>query len=53
MTMSSSYSPPEQESWPRFHEVGIIEDGKAIAILVREFDGSISAVRIGIEQVAD
>lgn len=43
----------EQESWPRFFEVQIIEDGKALAILVREFDGSISAVRIGIEQVAD
>lgn len=53
MKTTSSSSQPEQESWPRFYEVGIIEDGKALAILVREFDGSISAVRIGIEQVAD
>lgn len=43
----------EQESWPRFFEAGIIEDGKALAILVREFDGSFSAIRIAIEQVAD
>ena len=43
----------EQESWPRFHEVRVIEDGKALGILVREFDGTISAVRIGIEQLAD
>lgn len=42
-----------QESWPRFYEVGIIEDGKALAILIREFDGTISAVRIAIEQLAD
>lgn len=43
----------EQESWPRFFDAGIIEDGKALAVLVREFDGTISAVRIGIEQLAD
>jgi hypothetical protein len=41
------------ESWPRFYEAEIIEDGKALAILVREFDGSFSAIRIAIEQVAD
>jgi hypothetical protein len=43
----------KQESWPRFFDAGIIEDGKALAVLVREFDGTISAVRIGIEQLAD
>lgn len=41
------------EVWPRFYDVGIIENGQALAILVREFDGTISAVRVGIEQVAD
>lgn len=42
-----------QQSWPRFEGVDIIEDGKAIGILLREFDGSISAIRISIEQLAD
>ena len=45
--------PTAQESWPRFYDVGIIEDGKALAILIREFDGTLSAVRIAIEQLAD
>lgn len=43
----------QQETWPRFFDVGIIEDGQALAVLVREFDGTISAVRIAIDQVAD
>lgn len=42
-----------QLPWPRFEEVGIIEDGMALAILLREFDGTISAVRIPIERLAD
>ncbi len=42
-----------QETWPRFFEAGIIEDGQALAILIREFDGTFSAVRIDIKQVAD
>lgn len=42
-----------QPSWPRYEAVEIIEDGKVLAILLREFDGTISAVRIPIEQVAD
>lgn len=42
-----------QETWPRFFEAGIIEDGQALAILIREFDGTLSAVRIDIKQVAD
>ena len=41
------------ESWPRFYDAEVIEDGKAIALLVREFDGSFSAIRVAIEQVAD
>jgi hypothetical protein len=43
----------QQETWPRFFDVGIIEDGQALAIMLREFDGTISAIRIGIEQLAD
>lgn len=38
---------------PRFVTAEVIEDGRAIAILVREADGTVSAVRIGIEQLAD
>ena len=41
------------QQWPRFEAVEAIEDGQALAILVREFDGTISAVRIGISQLAD
>lgn len=44
---------PEQKSWPRIERVETIEDGKAIGVLLREFDGSISAVRISVEQLAD
>ena len=40
-------------SWPRIEEAEVIEDGKAVGILLREFDGTISAIRIGIEQFAD
>lgn len=43
----------EQQSWPRFEAVEVIEDGKAIGILLREFDGTISAIRIAVEQIAD
>lgn len=42
-----------QQSWPRIETADVIEDGKAIGILLREFDGSISAIRISIEQLAD
>lgn len=44
---------PPQEAWPRIEQAQPIEDGQAIAVLVREFDGSISAVRIAVEQLAD
>lgn len=40
-------------SWPRIEQATVIEDGKAVGILLREFDGTISAIRIGIEQLAD
>lgn len=39
--------------WPRFEQAQVIEDGQTLAVLVREFDGTISAVRIPVEQVAD
>lgn len=42
-----------QETWPRFFDVGIVEDGQALQVMIREFDGSWSELRIGIEQVAD
>lgn len=41
------------QNWPRFETAEVIEEGQAIAILVREADGTVSAVRIGIEQLAD
>jgi hypothetical protein len=42
-----------QLSWPRIEAVDIIEDAKAVAILLREFDGTISAIRISADQLAD
>lgn len=37
----------------RFEAVEIIEDGKAIGILLKEVDGTISAIRIAVDQIAD
>lgn len=42
-----------QVRWPRIEQAEPIEDGQALAVLVREYDGSISAVRIAVEQLAD
>ena len=39
--------------WPRIEQAESIEDGQAIAVLLRESDGSISAIRISVEQLAD
>lgn len=44
---------PEQKRWPRIERAEVINDGQVIAVLLREFDGSISAVRIAVEQLAD
>jgi hypothetical protein len=44
---------PSQQPWPCFEKVNIIEQGRAIGVLLREFDGSVSAIRIPIEQLAD
>lgn len=41
------------KQWPRIESASPIEDGQAIGILLREFDGSISALRIGVEVLAD
>lgn len=38
---------------PMIEKAEVIEDGKAIGVLLREFDGSISAIRIAVEQLAD
>lgn len=42
-----------QQTWPRIEAAHILEDGQSLGVFVREFDGSISAVRIGVEQLAD
>jgi hypothetical protein len=42
-----------QVSWPRFEQAEVIDDGKTLAVLLREFDGTISAVRIPVDRVAD
>lgn len=42
-----------QETWPRVEAVEIIENGEAIGVLLREWDGTISAIRIPVEQLAD
>jgi hypothetical protein len=42
-----------QVSWPRFEKAEVIDDGKTLAVLLREFDGTISAVRIPVDRVAD
>lgn len=41
------------KDWPRFQSANVIENGQAVGIFVQELDGTVSAVRIGIEQVAD
>ena len=43
----------EQQSWPRIETAEVIEEGKAVGIILREFDGTISAIRISVEQLAD
>jgi hypothetical protein len=39
--------------WPRIEAANVMNDGQMLAVLVREYDGTISAVSIGIEQLAD
>lgn len=42
-----------QRSWPCIEQVEVIDDGLAIGVLLREFDGTISAIRISVDQLAD
>lgn len=51
MKMSYSYLPPD--AFASFVQCDIIEGGSALAVLVQERDGSVSAVKIAVEQVAD
>jgi hypothetical protein len=34
-------------------EANVIEEGAAIGVLLRERDGTVSAIRIAVEQLAD
>lgn len=43
----------EQDKWPRIERAEVMNDGQEIGILVREFDGTVSAVRINVSQLAD
>lgn len=42
-----------QQSWPRIEEAKVIKGGLAVGILLREFDGTISALQITADQLAD
>lgn len=42
-----------QQQWPRIETASVISDGQELAVLVREFDGTISAIRIAVDQLAD
>lgn len=44
---------PPQQRWPRIEAAQVLDDGQSLGIFVREFDGTISAVRIDIDQLAD
>ncbi len=50
MKMSSSSLPPELAT---IVQCDVIENGDALAVLVKERDGTISAIRIAVEQLAD
>lgn len=43
----------EQETWPRFFDSEIVEDGQVLLVTLREFDGSYTLARINIGQLAD
>lgn len=48
--MSFSSSLPDMAT---IIECDVIENGDALAVLVKESDGTISAVRISVQQLAD
>lgn len=45
--------PTRQETWPRFYDAAIVEDGQVLVVELREFDGTHSVVRINVSAVAD
>lgn len=45
-----TFAPP---SLARIEVAEIIEDGQAVGLLVKETDGTVSAIRISVEQLAD
>jgi hypothetical protein len=51
MKTNYSYLPPD--AFATFVQCKIIEGGSTLAILVQERDGSVSAVRLSVDQVAD
>jgi hypothetical protein len=40
-------------NWPVIERVGIVDSGQAVGIVLRERDGTVSVVRVGIDQIAD
>jgi hypothetical protein len=52
MKMNCSYSQPEP-GFATIIQCEIIENGEALAVLVQERDGTVSAVRIMVGQLAD
>jgi hypothetical protein len=51
MKTNYSYLPPD--AFATFVGCDIVDGGSALAVLVQERDGSVSAVKIAVEQVAD
>jgi hypothetical protein len=45
--------PHNMVTWPRIEAANVMDDGQMLAVLLRESDGSISAMSIGIDQLAD
>lgn len=39
--------------WPRIEAANVMDDGQMLAVLLRESDGTVSAISISVEQLAD
>jgi len=50
MTTTSSSSPIDLAT---IIQADVIENGDAVAVLLKERDGTVSAIRISVEQLAD
>lgn len=50
MTTTSSSSPTDLAT---IIQADVIENGDAVAVLLKERDGTVSAIRISVEQLAD